>query len=417
MISEKITLTWRGATLLTILIALTCYYAVVASGVGAVFGILLILTFAQIVKDISKLRRVKLSDLIIDVQRSAILGTDTVVTLFSKLANLGELHEVDIEILYEPEEACTLIEKSVSTLEDTAQARIVLRAIHAGSVKISRVKLMLTRPARLVRKIFIATVDKELVITPRTYIIARAILHGAGVVPGLGEYTIPKPSRRGFEYLQSRQYEPGDDFRLIDWKATARTGQLHVKELEEPRLGADIVILNLADAKSEDILDRIAVAAILLTYTLVRQGIHVTMIVFSNAGAHILKAGNDREYIDLLRSLVSLFTIELTNISRVRIGKPADNIIELLKEFEKQINTVCYITSPFEHYRSILDKLCKVPRARYRIVIMPLLDNLSAEHVDYVRSNIEKLKTYGIVTVLGREDECVRKFLNIVSTY
>ncbi|ODS33848.1 MAG: hypothetical protein SCARUB_01009 [Candidatus Scalindua rubra] len=34
---------------------------------------------------------------------------------------------------------------------------------------------------------------------------------------------------RGIELDELRQYQPGDEFRAIDWKATARTGVLHVR--------------------------------------------------------------------------------------------------------------------------------------------------------------------------------------------
>lgn len=34
---------------------------------------------------------------------------------------------------------------------------------------------------------------------------------------------------RGLEFKEVRQYQSGDDFRLIDWRVTARTGQMHTK--------------------------------------------------------------------------------------------------------------------------------------------------------------------------------------------
>lgn len=52
---------------------------------------------------------------------------------------------------------------------------------------------------------------------------------------------------RGMEFSEVREYQSGDDIRLIDWNVTARMGHLYVKKFIEER---ELTVLLLVDASS-----------------------------------------------------------------------------------------------------------------------------------------------------------------------
>ena len=51
---------------------------------------------------------------------------------------------------------------------------------------------------------------------------------------------------RGVDFVESRNYQPGDDIRNMDWRVTARTGRAHTKVFQEERERPVLVVVDAA---------------------------------------------------------------------------------------------------------------------------------------------------------------------------
>jgi uncharacterized protein (DUF58 family) len=92
---------------------------------------------------------------------------------------------------------------------------------------------------------------------------------------------------RGIEFLDVREYLPGDDVRTIDWKVTARFGRPFVKEYAEER---ELVVILLVDASGSDRfgtkrlfkLEQAAQVAATLAFSAIRNNDKVGLVFFTD---------------------------------------------------------------------------------------------------------------------------------------
>ena len=92
---------------------------------------------------------------------------------------------------------------------------------------------------------------------------------------------------QGMEFEEVRQYEPGDDVRLIDWNVTARMGQPYIKKFREER---ELTVVLLIDVSSSGKFgtrdsfknDTAAELGALLAFSAIKNNDKVGLIIFTD---------------------------------------------------------------------------------------------------------------------------------------
>ena len=113
-------------------------------------------------------------------------------------------------------------------------------------------------------------------------------IHTRGLVNDLfgGEYHSVFKGR-GMTFSEVREYQPGDDIRLIDWNVTARTGAPFVKIFEEERELTVFILVDISGSGNFGSLDQLkrdfaSEIAAVLGFSAIKNNDKVGLILFSD---------------------------------------------------------------------------------------------------------------------------------------
>ncbi|MDR2630085.1 MAG: DUF58 domain-containing protein [Spirochaetaceae bacterium] len=153
-----------------------------------------------------------------------------------------------------------------------------------GAWEFSGLELLYRSPCRFwSRKVFQPCISRG-----RTYPDFKKLTQAAGKdLRGIRELSgrIPRKRGQGMEFLDLREYQPGDSVRAIDWRATGRRGKVIIREYQEEQ---DQQVLFILDSgyrlhrREGDYLqfDSALNAALLLSYAALKHGDSVAALSF-----------------------------------------------------------------------------------------------------------------------------------------
>jgi len=175
---------------------------------------------------------------------------------------------------------------------------------------------------------------------------ARAIVEGLRV----GDHKSPY---RGFsvEFVQHREYVPGDDTRYIDWKSYARSERYTIKQYEQETNFVGHVLLDGSKSMlyGEGDTNKLEYAKLLtasLAYLIVRQRDTVSLRIFDSKWRTQLPASSQMGHINTI-----LHTLEATKPEEKGDMGP---LLEQLAELVRRRGLVFIISDCFDDVKSIL---------------------------------------------------------------
>ncbi len=199
---------------------------------------------------------------------------------------------------------------------------------------------------------------------------------------------------QGMEFEEVRQYEPGDDIRLIDWNVTARTGYPHIKKFKEER---ELSVVLLVDASSSGQFgtrerfksEAAAELCALLAFSAIKNNDKVGLIIFTDRIEKFVPPQKGRGHVLRLIREVLYFT---------PVGTKTD-IGSALEFFSKVIKrkSVVFLVSDF--MSSGFEKPLQIASNKHDIVAMKITDPRETKFANVGLLELEDAETGEIFMV------------------
>ena len=193
---------------------------------------------------------------------------------------------------------------------------------------------------------------------------------------------------RGMTFSEVREYNPGDDIRLIDWNVTARTGSPFVKVFEEEReltvfLVVDISASGEFGSGNQLKRDYGAEVASVLGFSAIKNNDKVGLILFSDrVEKYIIPKKGKSHVLRVIREL--LYTVPKGSKTSIKVA--LDYLLKVAKR-----KCVVFLISDFlddSYLRSL-----KIANKKHDLITIQLLDPAELELPDMGLLKVEDPET------------------------
>ena len=211
---------------------------------------------------------------------------------------------------------------------------------------------------------------------------------------------------QGMEFDEVREYQPGDDIKLIDWNVTARTGIPHIKKFMEERELTIMLMLDLSGSSFFGTVNQLKrqIAAELcsvLAMSAIKNNDKVGLIVFTD---------RIEKFVPPKKGLRHVLRIIREALYFDPVGRGTD-IPGALEHLNKVTNrrTVTFVISDF--YEEGIKKSLSVVNKRHDLIAMTITDPRELSMPDIGIVNLEDAED-GSSFLLDTSSAAIRKKYN-----
>ena len=199
---------------------------------------------------------------------------------------------------------------------------------------------------------------------------------------------------RGMDFVDVREYQPGDDIRVIDWNVSARMDSLYVKQFVEER---ELTVFLLVDASGSQLFgtqnqrkrEAAAELAALIAFSAIKNNDRVGLITFTDQVETFIPPKKGRKHV--LRVITQILGQEVE-----ARGTDLDVALEHLSRITRK-KAVVFLISDF--LDSGFEKALDIANRRHELVPVIVTDPLEEKVPNVGLVHLEDPETGRTVTV------------------
>jgi uncharacterized protein (DUF58 family) len=210
---------------------------------------------------------------------------------------------------------------------------------------------------------------------------------------------------QGMEFEEVREYQPGDDIRLIDWNVTARTGFPHVKKFREERELSVVLLVDASSSGRFGTRDRFksevaAELCALLAFSAIKNNDKVGLIIFTDRIEKFVPPKKGRSHV--LRLIREVLYFEPQGVA-TDIGLALEYLTKVIKR-----KSVVFLVSDFffEGYTKPL----QLANKKHDIIAIKITDPRERAFENVGLIELEDAETGEVVLINTGSKEFRREF-------